>query len=138
MLQGLQFEDPPNVPELKRAIKNRKRARVLVYWFFSNHSLTPVDGGLSVSGFEALSSIYAAFLAHQAKLLVIYKREALESGLDGELPVKLEDFESAVDDCLRDGFAWTNYLQTTISSENRSFLWFERKYDITRVPTVDF
>ncbi|KAG6871379.1 hypothetical protein C0992_011134, partial [Termitomyces sp. T32_za158] len=134
----LHFEDPPNVQELKRAIKNRRRARTLVYWFFSNHSLTPVDGGSSVLGLEALSQIYATFLAHQAKLLVVYKREAFESGLDGEIPVKVDDFESAVDDCLRDGFAWSNYLQTTISSENRSFLWFERKYDITRMPAVDF
>ncbi|KAG6887430.1 hypothetical protein C0992_012276 [Termitomyces sp. T32_za158] len=128
----------PSVRDLKRAIKNPKRARCLVYWFFANHSLKPCNGDSFITGREALEEVYCTFLSHQARLLLLYKKEAFDAGLSGDLDVAPHMFEGAIDDCLRNGPAWTAYNQSEKEPTNRTFFWFDKQYDIVKIPTISF
>ncbi|KAG6871455.1 hypothetical protein C0992_010909 [Termitomyces sp. T32_za158] len=123
-----------DVRGFKASVKNRMRARKLVLWFFENHTLSSPTTVLK--GSEALEKIYVSFLAHQAKLLVLYKRKAWKAGLRGD-PVKVtpKTFSRNVEECLKEGPGWLAYQSTTIGSSQRSFSWHGIEYHIEHMET---
>ncbi|KAG6914910.1 hypothetical protein DXG01_014487 [Tephrocybe rancida] len=137
VLQGLQFQDPPSIQELKRAIKNWQQACTLVHWFFLSHTLTPVEGGPVLCGGSALATVYAPLLAHHAKLLVMYKTEAYNLQLKGLLDISPEQVAAAVDNCMHDGPAWVAFEKSYVGSQNRTFVWTGPAYNIEQAPSVD-
>ncbi|KAG6863271.1 hypothetical protein C0993_012223, partial [Termitomyces sp. T159_Od127] len=125
----------PKVQDIRgfeASVKNRMRARQLVLWFFQNHALTSPTATLK--GSEALDKIYVPFLAHQAKVLVLYKRKAWKAGLRGD-PENLtpKTFSGDIELCLKEGPAWVAYQSTTIESSRRSFSWYGTQYQSERL-----
>ncbi|KAG6914138.1 hypothetical protein DXG01_002233 [Tephrocybe rancida] len=137
VLQGLQFQDPPSVRELKRVIKNRQQARSLIHWFFLSHTLTPLEGGPPLRRGSALAAIYAPLLAHHAKLLVAYKTEAYNLQFEGLLNISPEQVATAVEDCMHDGLAWSAFEVSYVGSHNRTFTWTGPTYSVEQSPRVD-
>ncbi|KAG6915603.1 hypothetical protein DXG01_010806 [Tephrocybe rancida] len=123
--------------KLKRAIKNRQRARSLIHWFFSSHTLTPLEGGPPLRGGSALAAVYAPLLAHHAKLLVVYKTEAYNLQFEGLLNISPEQVATAVEDCMRDGPAWSAFEVSYVRSHNRTFAWMGPTYSVEQSPRVD-
>ncbi|KAG6915522.1 hypothetical protein DXG01_011053 [Tephrocybe rancida] len=74
----------------KRAITNRQRSRQVIDWIFSHiqfKSTTKQGAAKALSRTEAKATLCHAFLAHQARALVLYKQRAEERKLRGTDPL---------------------------------------------------
>lgn len=112
------------------SIKNRSRARKIVYWYFRTHSLHGT--GRSITGYEAFQDVYAVFLAHQAHVLILLKKAAYTSGFQGDTMKSIDPATVclSVCKCMRGGPGWDAFKRMTILSSQRSFYWPGTTYDV--------
>ncbi|KAG6914924.1 hypothetical protein DXG01_014410 [Tephrocybe rancida] len=127
------------------SIKSRTRARRLMYWFFSTHSLggpvgAPGADALGIlTGKDALNHVYVTLLARHARLLVRYKKYAWANDVFGERPdLRPEDVEFFVNACIREGPAETLYASMDDDTKLSSFSWHGPAYVVRPVEPVAF
>ncbi|KAG6904847.1 hypothetical protein DXG01_006753 [Tephrocybe rancida] len=127
-----------NYCAFEASIKNRTRSRSLLYWIFSNHQFLLPSG--TITGFEALQSIFCSFLAHHARLLIHYKRLAVAAKVDGiHKSMNLSNVTAAVSDCVRGGPAWAMFLSDNTPHTRGTFAWHNPAYIIQRISApVDY
>ncbi|KAG6849652.1 hypothetical protein H0H93_006573, partial [Arthromyces matolae] len=127
------------------SIKNRMRARSLLYWFFTRHEFECNSDRLT--GAKAYEHIFGNFLARQSWSLIHYKRAAWKSHLSGENEsLSPSQTREDIQLVLREGPAWRmfNQLGTQIYERQSpdissiTFAWNGPSYNIRFVPGVSF
>lgn len=115
---------------MKAAIKNRSRARKLLEWFLGRHLFT--RDGVTYTGVGAYEKLFAPFLVHHVRLLMIYKNLAYDVGLNEHRDeVRPQDVARDIDWCLRGGPAWEAYNQLkAMPITHRKFSWEGEGYKI--------
>jgi len=111
------------------SIKNRTRARGLLYHLFSCHRLVGPSG--AVTGLEAFHLVYSEFLAHHARLLVRYKELAVEENVKGvDINMTTATVAQSVAACIRGGPAWSIYAKVAPGDVPGTFAWHGSAYVI--------
>ncbi|GLB45307.1 hypothetical protein LshimejAT787_2100670 [Lyophyllum shimeji] len=111
------------------SIKNRSRARDLLYHVFSRYKFVGPSGTLT--GLDAFELIYSEFLAHHARLLVRYKELAVKRNVKGvDTSRTVSSVAAAVFDCIRGGPASSIYADDAPGDAPGSFAWHGPTYVI--------
>ncbi|KAG6875104.1 hypothetical protein C0993_010851 [Termitomyces sp. T159_Od127] len=141
---GWYFAYNGDVRAFKASIRNRARARELIYWFFSSHELEGNDG--VITGLEALETLFCRFLAQQASALIYYKKMAWKKhvrGADVNIPPSAVCLH--IQATLREGPAWIAYSSLSLNSDDQdldtqelTFSWPAEVYSIRKVGRVEF
>ncbi|KAF8067962.1 hypothetical protein FPV67DRAFT_1449541 [Lyophyllum atratum] len=118
-----------NVRGFQASIKNRSRARMLLYQLFSRFTFIGPEGPLT--GMDAFYKIYSVFLVHHARLIVQYKELAvLRKVRGGSIGITVADVTSDVYRCIRGGPASLLYGDSAAGDVPTSFAWHGPVYDI--------
>ncbi|KAG6905081.1 hypothetical protein DXG01_005226 [Tephrocybe rancida] len=115
----------------KRAVTNRQRSRQIIAWIFANSQFKSTSNGAVtiLSGERAKETICHAFLAHQARALVLYKSRADSRQLVGTDPsVTASDVAQGVLGALSKK-ALEHYLRIQ-DDEIESFAWSGGSYEV--------
>ncbi|KAG6906959.1 hypothetical protein DXG01_011188 [Tephrocybe rancida] len=120
------------------SIKNRTRSRSFMYWIFSNHQFVLPSG--TITGLDAMQSIFCSFLAHHTHLLIHYKQLAVAAKVNGSLAsMTLADLAKAISSCVQGGPAWSMFVSDNTPHRRGTFAWHGPEYDIVRCPeAVDY
>ncbi|KAG6859845.1 hypothetical protein C0991_012498 [Blastosporella zonata] len=126
------------------SVKNRIRARNLLYWLFSNYHF--VRDGKITTGYEGYEAVYSNFLARQAWTLISYKNAAWGSHIRGDDPsITPSRTREAIQMTLCEGPAWSAFNRLSpmydglmLVLEGYSFAWNKPTYAVSKIPSISF